>query len=299
MNKPTLLSLFSSTVLFLVLTAAPCCFAAGAHGGGGGGGFHGGGGGYHGGGGYGGGYHGGGSWGGGYHGGGGYGYHGGAYGGYHGGGYYGGGYWGGYRGGGYYPWRGGYGWGGGYYGYPGWGWGGWGFGVGVSFGWGGYAPAYPYYVYTPVPACDLYGCYPNYGYYAPVNGAPADAPAAYIRSSSEQPVPAGNFAQPGYAAAQPRAAQPRTTPAPQARATLINASYRTQSSSYVAPAGYRGSGLTRDQFYQLRPGVQNVIRALQAMPPGARVQQLQSGRYNNLSTSEMRLVRYAAGIPER
>jgi hypothetical protein len=47
----------------------------------------------------------------------------------------------------------------------------------------------------------------------------------------------------------------------------------------------------------MRLEVQNVIRALRAMPPQARQQQIDSGRYSNLSPQEMKLVRNAAGVP--
>ena len=46
-----------------------------------------------------------------------------------------------------------------------------------------------------------------------------------------------------------------------------------------------------------RPEVQNVIRALRAMPPGARQQQIDSGRYDNLSPREMQVVRAAVNLP--
>ncbi len=302
MHKSTLLRMFQSIVVFLTLLAVPVCFA-GAHGGGGGfhggggGGFHGGGGGgYHGGWGGGGGYHGA-SAGSAYHGGG---YHGSGYyrGGYHGGGYYrGGGYYGGYRGG-YYPARG---WYGGGWGYPGWGWGGWGFGIGVSFGWGGYGgwggywPAYPYSAYPYygyAPACSAYyPCYPYYSspypYYAPVSGQPA-APTAYVNTApAEQPAPA-----------QYNTPESRTVPMPprSSAVTVMNASYRPGTSSHTVTS-YQSPSHTSPQISELSPAVQNVIRALRAMPPAARQRQLASGRYNDFSPQEMKFVRYAADVP--
>ena len=49
----------------------------------------------------------------------------------------------------------------------------------------------------------------------------------------------------------------------------------------------------------MRPEVQNVVRALRAMPPQARQQQIDSGRYSNLSPQEMKLVRSCCGYPGR
>jgi len=51
------------------------------------------------------------------------------------------------------------------------------------------------------------------------------------------------------------------------------------------------------QLPAMRPEVQNVIRALRAMPPEARQRQLESGRYSNLSPQELKLVRQAADVP--
>jgi len=60
--------------------------------------------------------------------------------------------------------------------------------------------------------------------------------------------------------------------------------------SYRPPSAQR-------QLPPMRPEVQNVIRALRAMPPAARQQQIESGRYSNLSPQEMKLVRDAADVP--
>jgi hypothetical protein len=64
----------------------------------------------------------------------------------------------------------------------------------------------------------------------------------------------------------------------------------------MSAAGYRPASAER-QLPSMRPEVQNVIRALRAMPPQARQQQIDSGRYSNLSPQEMKLVRNAAGVP--
>jgi len=278
MTQRILLRTLSVTVLFLMFVFAPCG-AAGQRGGFGGGGFHGGGGGFHGGGG---GFHGGG-WSGGYHGGAwGGGYHGGGWSGYRGTGYY-----GGYHGAGNYPWHGGYGWRGGYWGYPGYGWGGWSVGIGFNFGWGDYWPAYPYYGYGPawVPVCSVYyPCYPSYPYYyyAPVSDPPGTA-VQYVQPTPNDPQPS--------AASQASAAHPKTL-GNFSGVTVINASYRPPASTRVTSATY-----TEEELAQLRPAVQNVIHALRAMPPAARVQQIESGRYGNLSPQELRIVRYAAEVP--
>ena len=288
MNRPGVLRvLFLSLVLGVFGCSAEFAFA-GAHGGGGGG-FHGGGGGFHGGGG---GFHGGGGGfhGGGWHGGGGYGGWHGGYGGWR-GGY--GGYYGGYRGGygGYY--RGGYG---GYYRggygayYGGWGWP-WGFGVSLNFGWpyygyyGGYygypyAYSYPYY----------YPYYPN-SYYAPGYYAPSSGPAGY-----SDPAP------PAQASGSYQNSVPLRQPAPPANSvTLYEAVNRHPAANYGAAAAMSGASyrpaLAERQLPPMRPEVQNVIRALRAMPPQARQQQIDSGRYSDLSPQEMKLVRNPAGVP--
>jgi hypothetical protein len=271
MKRSTLQKALCSSALLLMISFAPGSLFAqrgghaggGFHGGGGGGGFHGGGGGYHGG--YGGGgYARGVSYAGGYHGGG---YHGGNYGGWH-GGYYGG-------------WRGGH-WGYPYYGY-GWGGWGWGWGIGVSFGWGwpsypyayGYAPYYPYNPYS----------YPYYYYATPasyVSGDPAtsygtpNAPAGYVTPevSPENQNNGGNY-QDNLPPAQSSAPVPRSVP--------NSNSYKLQYASYAA-----------QRLPAARPEVQNAIRALRAMPPYAREQQL--SRYGNLTPTEVALVRQAVGM---
>jgi hypothetical protein len=290
--------LLTALMVGVMLFAAPA-FANGGRGGGGGGFLGGGGGGFHGGGG-GGGFHGGGGWGGGgggYHGGwggsggyrGGYAGYRGGYGGYRGGywgGGYRGGYWGGYRGGYCCGW----GWGGG------WGWG-WGFGVSLNFGgpWG-YGYGYPYYgypAYSPYP----YSYYPYYSspgyYYAPVVNSSSNDPAgsAYVQADD----PPQNYT----GLSQPQISTPRQSP---------NASsLKLYEATYVArPPNYRSNSPTiRNATYEstaqsmtaLRPEVANVIRALRAMPPNARQQQIDSGRYDNLSPREMQVVRTAVNLP--
>jgi hypothetical protein len=287
MKNFIVLKAVSAAILCITLAVAPQSVVAQRGGHGGGGGFHGGGG-FAGGGGY----HGGG---GGYHGGGGFasggyrgvGYHGG---GYHGGGYYGGGH------GGYGGWHGSYGgWGGGYWGYPGYAW-----GFGLSFGWGPYwGSGYPYvYGYGGAWAPAYYPyCY-SYSYpycYSYV-------PSGYIASYAEPDNSSSNYASASYAPSRASAPAPRNTTVPTSP-TIKYASYRPPAASHGAgPASpiassYRPVSRAEHQLRAVRPEVQNVIRALRGMPPGAREREIDSGRYGNLSPQELRFVRYAADLP--
>ena len=162
-------------------------------------------------------------------------------------------------------------WGGGW-GYPGWGWGGgWGFGFGFGYPYWGYSPyayGYPYYGYPSYPYYPYYGDnYYNDPPSDPQNNAdpgqyrqPADysSDAQYPRYSSGAADP--NYARVGYSTPKP------ATPAERKLAAM-------------------------------RPGVRNVVVALQNMPPEARERQLQSGRYSNLSQKEVRVVRTAVNLP--
>lgn len=80
--------------------------------------------------------------------------------------------------------------------------------------------------------------------------------------------------------------------------TLHEAVYRhpAASSGTAATVSYRPASDQR-QLSSMRPEVQNVVRALRAMPPQARERQLESGRYSNLSPQEMKVVRAAAEQP--
>ncbi len=299
MNRPGVLRVLFLSLVFAVFACSSELAFAGARGGGGGGGFHGGGGGggfhgggggggFHGGGGYGGGWHGGGGgYGGGYHGGGGYGYHGG-YAGYR------GGYGYGYRGGYGYGYRGGYGYGyrGGWYG-GGWGWP-WGWGISFNFGWpyyggyyGGYPYAYSYPYYYP------YSYYYAPSSYAPSGPAPGGDPSAYSDYSDPAPPPQASN---GYQNAPPSSSYQAGVPsrqlaAPTSSVTLHEAVYRHPTANGAASTAVSYRPASAQQLASARPEVQNVIRALRAMPPQARERQLESGRYSNLSAQEMQLVR--------
>jgi len=262
-----------AVLVFVLIVWAPQSVLAQRGHGGGGGGFHGGGGSWHG---------GGGSW----HGGGGS---------WHGGGWNGGGSWHG----GSASWHGGhYGWGGGYWGSPGWG-----FAVGFNFGgfWGGWgfpwAPFYPVYFLYPYP------------YFVPAIPASrlaftsGQSAGAYTNPNSyavqQSSVPAEEF-QGAPARQNPPALQ--SAPAPNSL-NIRNASYASASPHYSSPSASGSSATVRPAVYMtqlvpnLRPEVQNVIRALRAMPPAARQRQMDSGRYNNLTPAELQIVRRAANVP--
>ncbi len=291
MNRSMSLRFLWLSVVLVALATSPQLAFAGAHGGGGGGfhgggggGFHGGGGAYHGASGY----HASGGWGGG-----GYGYHGGyGYG-------YRGGYGYGWRGGYGYGWRGGYGWGGPWWG--GWGCCGWGFGLSFNFGWPyyGYPYGYGYYPYSYYP----YSYYPSGYSYAPGGDPNASAdPSSYSQGGSDVYGDAPNYSQNGssyaptygqngssyqyHSAQRPSAGIPQPIP--------NSSSLTLHNATYVAPAP--ANRLSR-QVQAMRPEVQNVVRALRAMPPQARQRALDSGLYSNFSPQELQVVRSAAGLP--
>ncbi|HEY4934257.1 MAG TPA: hypothetical protein VII23_22050 [Terriglobales bacterium] len=291
MNKPIVLRVLFAALLLVTLVWAPRPALAGSHGGGGG--FHGGGGG--------GGFHGGGGGGGGFHGGGGGHYYGGGghNGGYYGGGGHNGGYYGGH--GGYYGGHGGN------WGYPSYGFGygsGWGWGFGISFGWGSYWPGYGVYGYG------AWGS-PYDPYYNPYYPSPYvvySQPAAYVSGSYVSAQPTA-YSQNGdnsydYAPTTQSGAPARVVSPPNSSSvTIQNAAYTPRSSSYrpvasaVTPSHYTPANSGTHQIQQLSPQVQNVIRALRAMPPDARQRQIDSGRYGNLSPQELEFAKYAADLP--
>jgi len=71
---------------------------------------------------------------------------------------------------------------------------------------------------------------------------------------------------------------------PIARTTVVATNYQLGDSRQL-PSG-------------LRPAVRNVAQALRAMPPEAREQQLNSGRYDSLSLEERELLNNAAQPPQ-
>jgi hypothetical protein len=129
------------------------------------------------------------------------------------------------------------------------------------------------------------------GYYPYYYVVPA-YPSSYVRTNDAPPpsTAAGYSSEPARAPEAPAG-------------TIRSAAYTPTSPSHigVAAAGtasnYRSTGATMHQLPPTRPEVQNVIRALRAMPPAARQRQIDSGRYSNLSSQELELVKYAAGLP--
>jgi len=283
MKRSTVLKVLCAALFVVLMVWAPESVLAqrGGHSGGGGG-FHGGGGGFHGGGGS-----------------------------FRGGGFYGGGH---YHSAGYYGWHGGHGgWGGGHWGYPGYGYG-WGFSIGFNWGpfWGGFG--YPY-GYAAAPYYYPYYYPYAYPYYVPAapagyvnysspssndNAYPSDQSSSYVPdgySVQQSSTPAQQWSTP---ARQSNVPTPRVSPAANS-VTIRNASYTAPAPGYAtrASAGpsssYRPTSTSRE--LPLRPEVQNVIRALRAMPPAARQRQIDSGRYSNLTPKELDIVRYAADLP--
>jgi hypothetical protein len=230
--------------------------------------------------------------GGGFHGGGGFSGGGGP----HGGGFSGGGhYYGGYHGGGYYGRHGGYyGGGNGFWGYPGYGYG-WGFGI--SFGWGPYwvpGPAYPY-GYSPVWSPPYYPYYYPYPYYYY-----SYTPASYSSGSPDPNIQSSNDVRVELRPEQSSAPASKSIPNMNS-VTIRYAAYAPTSPglrTHAASSDYKpGHSAAYKLPAPLRPEVQNVIRALRGMPPGAREREIDSGRYTNLSPEELRLVKYAADLP--
>ncbi len=153
--------------------------------------------------------------------------------------------------------------------------------------WGGYY-GYPYgYGYYGYPYG--YGYYP-YGYYGSTGGYD-DPPPANDSTPDGAFIPNARVAPPQYSVPDgyPRA---NSVPAPYPRSNV--AGYTASTNMQVA--GYTSAAVDH-QVVSARPGVRNVVSALQNMPPEARQRQLESGRYNNLSASEMKFVRTAAGVP--
>lgn len=259
MKKSFLLRVFCVVVTCAVLGWAPnSVFAQHGGGHGGGGGSHGGGGAFHGSGGF-------------QRGGGSYAYGGARYGsyygrGYHGGhgGYYGhGGYWGGH------PYR---------YGY------GYGRGIGLGFGWGwpywypysyGYSPwrygpnYYPYYPY-----------YAPYGYAYPYNGDNPPSPGPQSRDNAPVKPPGAPAAQ----GAPNRSERSVSIAASMPTAPLYPVRETTATASDYRPTH------TPEQLPAARREVQDAIRVAREMPPYAFQRRIDSGRYNDFTSEERKLV---------
>jgi hypothetical protein len=203
-----------------------------------------------------------------------YGYTGGhSYGSYHGGGYYGG------HGG--YGWRGGYyGWHGGYWGYPRYGWG-WGFGFGFGWPYWGWGWGYPYgFGYSPWYYAPYRYCPP--GYTCPRNGnddPPPSTPSPKSGSNPSEPwgppasIPNNDHATSNITTVASRAPIPSTD---RIKVTAIS---------------YRAANSITQQHPNVRPEVQNAMRALREMPPFAREREIETGRYRQFSPEDRELLR--------
>jgi hypothetical protein len=229
----------------------------------------------------------------------------GGYGGYGGGGHF----YGGYHGGGY-GWNGGYGWRGGYWGYPRYGYGyGWGFGIGFS--WGPYWPAYRYaYGYGPGWGAP-YNYYPCAYPYYPSSGCAYAYPYPYNGNgggSAQDPDNgngSGSAQDPGGNSYDNASAKLSSLPAPEnspRAASVINVAASTRRvSTYKADADTGAAhyrlAFTMEELPPARKEVQNVILALQAMPPDARQRQIDSGRYRSFSPEEINLLRSGSQLP--
>jgi hypothetical protein len=214
---------------------------------------------------------------------------------------YGGGhYYGGYHGGGY-GWRS-------YWGYPRYGYG-WGFGIGFS--WGPYWPAYGYaYGYGPGWGAP-YNYYPCAYPYYPSSGCAYAYPYPYNGNgggSAQDPDNgngSGSAQDPGGNSYDNASAKLSSLPAPEnspRAASVINVAASTRRvSTYKADADTGAAhyrlAFTMEELPPARKEVQNVILALQAMPPDARQRQIDSGRYRNFSPEEINLLRSGSQLP--
>ena len=146
--------------------------------------------------------------------------------------------------------------------------------------------------YTSAQTTADYGYSNNYA----VEGSTVPAPEV-----QSYPAPQNYSAPQSYPSPQRYPAQPAQSGN---SLTIRNASYVAAPPRYANTAtGSATTNLrpavytTQPQRPPLRPEVQNVIRALRAMPPAARQRQLDSGRYSNLTPAELEYVRQMANIP--
>lgn len=258
--------------------------------------------------------------GGGFHGGG---FHGGSVGAFHGGSFGGfrGGNFGGFRGPGFGGFRGGFGFRGGYFGYPWYGFG-LGFGLGFGFGpyWGGWG--YPYYYGSPWWGPYAYSYPYAYPYSYPYSYSyPGSDPGPYYGRESRNSGCDYRYSdrcpsdgQNGGPRNAPRPngqvppAKPSNAPMPQNSPGQIVSNdgpdYRLVSSAEnrlaesSTASNFRLADSRTQSSAELRPAVRNVISALRAMPPQARAQQLNSGRYRTLSPSERELLYNVSQLPQ-
>lgn len=288
MNRAVWLKLLMVAVVTLAIGVTPeSAFAQR-----GGGGFHGGGGG---------GFHGGGFRGSGF--GGGSAFHSGGFGGGFNNGGFRGGNFGGFHGGGFNGFRGGFGGFRGGFGFPGW-WG-WGWGLDIGFGWpywgwgypyyydyGPYAYGYPYYPYDPYYS----PYYRNYGpdrrddyRNAPDNRTPENREPDYRHDNSKPgdltaPAKPSNWLAPGSVPGQNYVTRnsDRQPNLPRSRTT----------------SNFQLASSTSKPGPVVRPAVQNAIQLLRVMPPAARQERINSGRYASFSPEEQKLLNIAMQSPQ-
>lgn len=189
----------------------------------------------------------------------------------------------------------------GFWGYPGYG-----YGVSFGFGFGPYWGAYPYwYGYGPWWGPSAY--YPYNPYYYPDTTDPSYRPDC--RSSPDyrhDDVPPSSSNPDGDNAP----AEPSSTPVPEASpdqdtVTTYSVTYRPTISRDRPDASrrvgnnYEPAGSSAQQLSSgLRPAVRNAIQALRAMPPWAQQRRLDSGRYDNFTPQERKLLKDALRLPQ-
>jgi hypothetical protein len=200
------------------------------------------------------------------------------------------------------------GFGGGFYGGPRglWGYPGYGYGVSVGFGFGPYWGAYPYwYGYGPWWGPSSY--YPYNPYYYPRTTDPSYPPDC--RNSPDyrhDDVPPSSSNPDGDNAP----AEPSSTPTPEAfpdpdTVTTYSVAYRPIISrvrpdpNNAVENNHKLAGSSaRLPSSGLRPAVRNAIQALRAMPPWAQQRWLDSGRYDNFTPQERKLLKDGLRLPQ-
>jgi hypothetical protein len=168
-------------------------------------------------------------------------------------------------------------------GWGGCGWGGWTFGFG--FNWASPWPANPIVV---APAPVWVASFPITVSAAPSGGQswnpPPDNQSSLNVQDNLPPAPASATVAPSVFYANSANMRYRSRVASQRAAPT------TPATGYYLKASY-----TKESLPPLTPEAQNAVRALRAMPPYARAQQL--SRYGSLSPQEVKVVRAAVGMP--
>ena len=228
-----------------------------------------------------------------------------------GGGFHGGGGFGGFRGGNFGGFHGGFG--GVGWGYPGWwGWGGWGWGWGlnVGFGWPYWGWGYPYYDGWWGPYAYSYPYDPYYypgdrdsapdGHYVPDYRYAPDHRVPDYRHDNSEPDDQSSPAKPSTMELPGSSADHNyVTRNFDQRPNVSNTGVRTTTrvSNFELATSTSRLPSTSRQGAALRPEVQNAIRLLRAMPPTARQERINSGRYASFSPEERTLLNIATQSP--